>query len=203
MPVNGTALARPRELTLWPSQPKRIYALPPSVLASPDKWLAQIKKNGHRAIVRGEADGSVSIMSRHGERLSAALREDWTFLREVFRAPFVLDGELIGPRQAGARSDRLVVWDAILMGGASLLRTPYSERFALLRSECSQWEQAMHRVAVALSRPIEEWEELWRAIDDPDGEDEGLVFKRCDVALPWHATPCVETPHMLKLRKKG
>jgi hypothetical protein len=183
------------ELQLYPSQPMRIYEVPPN-LGPP--WIVQIKKNGHRAIVRCVGpDDPVCIYSRHGDPLTAAKGRDWDWLKDVFVPPFVLDGELVGPRQAGSEH-RLCLWDMILHDGESMLAWPYL-----------QWKIAiteMSPVSAGLScetYPFERWQELWDSITDPDGPDEGLVFKRADVAIPWHPRPNVESALQLKLRKKG
>ena len=184
------------ELQLYPSQPMRIYAVPPD-LGSP--WIVQIKKNGHRAIVRcASYDRPVCIYSRHGGLLTAAKRTtDWSWLKDVFVPPFVLDGELVGPRQAGL-GHSLHLWDMIRHDGESMLAWPYLQRKMAITE--------MSPVSAGLScetYPFERWQELWDSITDPDGPDEGLVFKRGDVAIPWHPRPNVEDAMMLKLRKKG
>jgi len=203
-----------RELTLFPGQPMRIYRVPPVVLENPDKWCVQVKKNGHRAIVRCPAVGKVNIFSRHGDLLTAAGRaaNGWCWLCDIFDSPFVLDGELLGPRQAGSSGLTLCVWDAILLGGASLLNVPYLERWGLLGETVLQGNldnNIFHNsggspmLVCAETMPVEAWDGLWRGITDPDGPDEGLVLKRKDMPLAWHPRPGVEDPNQLKLRRKG
>ena len=179
-----------RELTLFPGQPMRIYDVPPVVLENPDKWCVQVKKNGHRAIVRCPAVGKVNIFSRHGDLLSAAKRattNGWSWLT-------------------------LCVWDAILLGGASLLNVPYLERWGLLGETVLQGNldnTIFHNsggspmLICAETMPVNASDGLWGGITDPDGPDEGLVFKRKEIPLAWHPRHGVEDPNQLKQRRKG
>ena len=186
-----------RELGLWPGQPMRIYSVPE---LDPAKWLTQLKKNGHRAIIRCGEDGAVRIFERHGRgELTAAKKHDWSWLNDLFAPPFVLDGELVGPRQAGTKNYKLVLWDYCLPDFSE--EALYEDRLVILEKMVaySRWKT----VSVIASYPVEQWQTLWSSLTDPDGENEGLVFKRSDIPLAWHTRPGVEDPNQLKLRRKG
>jgi hypothetical protein len=190
------------EMTLFPGQPMRIYEVPPSVTAPDSSWLVQFKKNGHRAIVRCDEAGRVVMIDRHGKgELAASKKGEWQWLADVFAPPFVLDGELVGPRQAGSKNWSLALWDAISMAGCSWAEIRYLDRLRMLKEPIPRSQGTVHIVGW-MFEPAG-WRNIWDSITDPDGEDEGLVFKRWDIPLAWHTRPGVEDPNQLKLRKKG
>jgi hypothetical protein len=110
----------------------------------------------------------------------------------------------------------------VLCGGGSFLNVPYAER-----AEHMAWIIGSHKIpylpmpvkngrwGVAAVSCVNEYgaepegigcadvSVLLSKIPNPDGEDEGLVFKRTDIPLAWHTRPGVEDPNQLKLRKKG
>jgi len=81
---------------------------------------------------------------------------------------------------------------------------PYHERLGYLAEHWYEHANELEGTAYFhASWPVVQWQELWDALTDPDGPDEGLVFKRHDVPLAWHRKPGVKDVHQLKLRKKG
>ncbi|KPL05708.1 hypothetical protein AMJ85_11115 [candidate division BRC1 bacterium SM23_51] len=213
------------ELALLPGQPMRVYQVPE---LNEDDWIVQIKKNGRRCIVRCAGDDTpVELFNRHGERLTNT--QDWQWLSEVIPPPFVLDGEELGSRQAGAERNRLVLWDCILLDGETLLDHWYTRRLVILRHRINHsglrpvtgsfdqiaalgflgcwrrdvWQRNGQYFGILGDLPLSDWPVFWELITDPDGPDEGLVFKRATVALAWHPRPGVKDPNQLKLRRKG
>jgi len=204
------------EMTLFPGQPMRIYSVPDSITAHPEKWCVQIKKNGHRAVVRCDETGTVKMIGRHGDdhELTASKRHEWQWLTDVLKPPFVLDGELVGPRQAGTKNYVLWMFDIILLKGKSFERRPYLDRLYTLwaanpgnvhvHGTHYSYEACSEKLRNVPGYPISWASDLFRNILNPDGENEGLVFKRTDIPLAWHTRPGVEDPNQLKLRmEKG
>lgn len=116
-------------IPFWPGKPTRIWpgGVYNQVITSPD-WVVEPKLDGWRCLVEYIADG-VRAWTRHGnvQRLDAAAKAKLESLG--LPEGTVLDGELLGPRQAGA-PQKFVAFDA-----PSLDRdATYAERRAWLES---------------------------------------------------------------------
>lgn len=228
-------------MQLWPGQPRRIYEPPATVLESPD-WTFQVKKNGWRDIVHcGSPDEPMQHFNRHGEP-AADDGTDWSWLAQVLPAPFILDTEKMGFRQAGADRNYRFIIDCPLLDGVDRTRWPYDERLALLRFHFTDsgraarspitnvasdvllrqlwaggrffgcnlediwtWLPTGQQIALLSLWPITLWRTTWAELlwVDPEGPNEGLVFKRSSAPLAWHPRPGVKDPWQLKLRRKG
>lgn len=204
---------------LYPPNPSPIYS-PKEFFWDSSDWIVQIKKNGCRAIVVGE-EGEVTIYNRLGSILSVSKEFNWDCLLDLFKPPFMLDGELIGRKQ-GEWSNRLYLWDILAENGESYIKRTYGFRLRIL---CSQFatprvevvvsndftadrkiiysnigEKGGVEISIANSFPASEWERLLihRSSDVRKGENEGLVFKSLDANYKWTSKRQGQNPGMFK-----
>jgi ATP-dependent DNA ligase len=87
-----------------------------------DMWCAQEKYDGRRMLVRKSADGALTAANRKGQ--SVACPEPLAQALSGVKAPFTLDGELVG--------DRYWVFDLLENRCGDLRLQPYSDRLASL-----------------------------------------------------------------------
>ncbi|WP_433892537.1 ATP-dependent DNA ligase [Streptomyces sp. CA-111067] len=124
-----------------------------------DRWAAETKQDGQRAIAYVPGDGTVELRSRSGEDVTAAYPDLQGLGAVLGGAAAVLDGEIIAldenghadferlqsrmglarsPRLAARRAEsvpaHLIVFDVMALGGDTLLQRPYVERRQVLRS---------------------------------------------------------------------
>ena len=193
-------------MRLFPPNPKRIYSVPTLV----GDWIVQIKYDGRRAVIEC-FDGEFKVFGKAGQYpLAATKGYDWSWIKSIFGDNFILDGEVIGPRQAGEPNNRLVVWDAAWIHGNDLTKLDYKDRMiatcafigkdfdggSTLTAQC---DGMMLRQATSFSAG--QWEHVRsEALARNRADEEGLVFKRADHCLCWHPRTNQETYNMLKLK---
>jgi hypothetical protein len=207
---------------LFPSKPRQIVDPAQTVknlteLETIDNWCVQVKKNGCRT--NPEADKNLPELSMWGRDhtiLGVSREYDWTPLFELLPAPFLLDGELIGRKQA-EQSNRLYLWDAPILNNCNLVGMPYGKRLnnlynhfvnnaKVLKLEVNEdvewtWiETGEIQVGVARPYPATKWEpllaDMMKAYKGSTGEIEGLVFKDTTATMDWGRT--VEIHSQLK-----
>ncbi|MDQ0401980.1 ATP-dependent DNA ligase [Streptomyces sp. NPDC000349] len=125
--------------------------LPPAALDG--RWAYETKQDGQRVVVYLPGDGSLLLRARSGHDITAAYPELAPLATALGATPAVLDGEVLaldeqgradfqllqsrmGLAHAPARAARraakvpvhLVLFDALHLAGASLLRLPYTGR---------------------------------------------------------------------------
>lgn len=197
---------------LFPSKPTRIYDPAQTIktlteVGKVDDWVVQVKKNGCRTNPEAE-NGTLKMWGRDHTILGVSREYDWSPLMELFPAPFLLDGELIGRKQA-EQSNRLYLWDCPILDGVNLIGRNYDERYQILwntfyknatamglKVNCDfdwRWVQIGGiRVGVCATFSANMWKEtleiMMKKYDGSTGEIEGLVFKNKKTTMSWGAT---------------
>lgn len=194
---------------LFPEKPNRIY----SEGVVPDNYLFQYKKDGHRAIILIKED-NVEIYNRHGNILNASKNFDWNWLKDIFPKNTMLDGEIVGARQAGELNDTIVIWDIVYENNVSLIDLSYKERweklFQYTSKEIKTTKKSIGTIFIAENNNTEiylsnnyqkcnfknEWNKLDKIFD------EGIVFKNPDSKLSWNIFGTKTTSNQLKILAK-
>ncbi|MGV9912709.1 non-homologous end-joining DNA ligase [Streptomyces tendae] len=139
------------ELPLIPPMLATPGALPPA--GQDARWAYETKQDGQRVVVYLPGDGSVLLRARSGQDITAAYPELAPLATALGETPAVLDGEVLAldergradfqllqsrmglahaPGRAAHRAAKapvhLVLFDALHLGGRSLLRLPYTAR---------------------------------------------------------------------------
>lgn len=199
-------------MRLFPPNPKRIYSVPTLV----GDWIVQIKYDGHRAVIEC-FDGECKVFGKAGQYpLAATKGYDWSWIKSIFGDNFILDGELIGPRQAGEPNNRLVVWDDAFLDGVELTDAIYRDRqsglIRRLNIDGQVATEGMYVIAAYKGMTLyanrswsaAQWQQIGREVTERElVYEEGLVFKRADHCLCWHPRTNQETFNMLKLKFRG
>ena len=128
------------------------------------KWLFELKWDGYRAIVRIEADGSVSIASRNGNDFTTKFSELSSLATSFSERPLIVDGEIVvldanGRPSFGALQERLdrfgrvspektpvtfIAFDLLYGHGRDLRDEPLTARKAALESVLTGKGPAMY-----------------------------------------------------------
>lgn len=144
-------------------------------------WIAEIKADGWRAIADVRKDG-VQIWSKQGRDITRFFPEMQN-LREHFRTPVLLDGELCvidergHPRFERLRSrahlHTLIAFDVLRLGKRMLLNKPWYERRSQLQSMTLDESGIL-----LLSRAYDDGVALFEECETRNIE--GIVLKRID-----------------------
>lgn len=168
-------------------------------------YLAQLKFNDSRCLIKHLPDGRIQLWNRHGERFRDYHAPDHLIgqLGEVFAAMglapdefHLLDGGLLDKKHR-AISDTVVIWDVLVARGEYLLGSTYGSRFALLEAHGGAPKSfENHSGSITLGRSLTEdifipdtiapeaWRETWErlkrlnsayAVNSP--LIEGLMYK--------------------------
>ena len=123
---------------IFPPRPQDSIPRSETQLFSDLGWVAQLKYNGSRCLIKYTPDGDVELWNRHGERFRSYTAPDWIKeqLLEVrsqlgLRADEVsiLDGEMIDAKHK-ALKDTIAIWDILVADGEHLTGTTYAERYS-------------------------------------------------------------------------
>ena len=98
------------QIPYWPGKPMRVWpgGLYNTIIKSPD-WVVEPKLDGWRCLVEWATE-RVRAWTRHGKVLKLHPDVQNDLERLLLRPGTVIDGELLGPRQAGAKQ-RFVAFD--------------------------------------------------------------------------------------------
>jgi len=193
---------------LYPEKPVRIY----DASKVPPSYGFNVKKNGWRTEILAHENEKVELFNRHGKLISTAKEFDWQWIAKLFKAPFLLDGEVLGPRQKLSKSNTIVIWDAAFLGGRNLTKLSYIDRWKMLNTHACQLPPARNEknfgtrliaenehTSLYLSEwyNISEYEKIFAELDA--NFDEGLVFKNPNSKLDWNRFATKERISQLKL----
>lgn len=174
-------------IPFFPARPDRLW--PESALftclVADSTWACEPKLDGYRVCVIWTQTG-VSAWTRHGK--PQVLSSDVEARLRQVRAPVgtAVDGELLGPRQAGA-PQRFVAFDLPIWAGVlDQKRTLDERRLALETLGLSLIERLPNEVA-----------SFERALTLGH---EGIVLKRCDSLYPFMYGPADSTNLWLKVK---
>lgn len=172
---------------IFPNKPIQIHN-PETVFQSIDRerWLAQPKWAGHRALPQCNRSGEITVYSRHGKPLTLAAKDNWQWLAMLIRLPrpWLLDGEL-------CRDGNLVIWDIGIMGNRIMQQEPYEKRIHALRDALPNPKTKGHqKIEVIETFDAENWPHIFKS-----EKIEGVVFKNKQASDFWgiHSTKNVGT----------
>lgn len=175
---------------LYPNKPIRFRTLDALVEAIDlRKWIVQPKWDGVRILIHCDLEGNVTAWSRHKRVLPESAELE--FVRHLpLPRPFYLDGELI------RKTKRIVIWDAAILGGRTMLQTAYEDRLqSLQKALAAPMIASGWRIEAIESYSGKEYKKLCLR----RGELEGLVFKdpSC-TGQNWGLSRTCEHPSQLK-----
>jgi hypothetical protein len=105
-------------------------------------WIAQLKYNDSRALIKYLPDGNIELWNRHAEKFRSYTAPDWLLneLRDLQTALglstsewSLLDGGLLNSKHEAIR-DTLAIWDILVKNGEYLVGTTYGERYEQLNA---------------------------------------------------------------------
>jgi len=144
MPITPPSAAIPARL---PADLRLQIVSPSARPPDGDRWLHEIKHDGHRLIAIVPGRGQLKLLSRNGHDRTPVFRGPFRSLAAAGR-PIVLDGEIAVPDERGVThidllqdafgrhgADRLAyfAFDLLYLDEHDLRRCPIEERKALLR----------------------------------------------------------------------
>ncbi|MHC4816877.1 MAG: DNA ligase-like domain-containing protein [Planctomycetota bacterium] len=157
-------------------------------------WIAQIKYNDSRCMIKYLPDGHIELWNRHGERFRSYTAPEW-LLEQLDQARetlglqagelHLLDGGLIDQKHAAIK-DTIAIWDILVQNGEQLLGTTYAERYPLITgqrrrilegTEATDWYYSHEThgpisLGIALTQnilvprniPDTEWDKAWDTV---------------------------------------
>jgi len=190
---------------IYPPRPADAIPRDQTSLLGEMQWLAQLKFNDTRCLVKYLPDGTIELWNRHGERIRNYTTPDWLLaelhqVREMLGLSstgyHLLDGGLLDSKHKAIK-DTLVIWDILVRDGEHLLGTTYGDRYNLLVADNMKPWMFSHptydkpiqfglsytpHVFLPENHPANKWPELWQMIDQINTPwasplIEGLVFK--------------------------
>lgn len=157
-------------------------------------WVAEVKKNGWRALpVRDEA-GRFTLYTRHNTLINepAELREA---LIEMMPERTVLDGEFVNNRTKGVKG-KLYLFDIIMLEGRLLVNLPFRERRRILEGLC-----ASRPDCIELAGQVRVGKKNLYYHSIAGEENEGIVVKRLDSKYLVSDRRCLQNPYWLKVKR--
>ena len=174
-------------------------------------WLAQLKYNGSRCLIKYTSTGTVELWNRHGERFRNYHAPDFLIDQlQVVRTRLgldpnswsLLDGELLDFKHPAIK-DTIAIWDTLVVNGQHLIGTKYFNRYKEQLAPISSEESWMYKnydfgtkVSDNILIPrsyFDGWDGLWDMIHEVNkpftvGNEikpllEGLVLKAPDGEL--------------------
>ncbi len=122
---------------IWPPRPTAAIPFADAVVLYADlDWIAQLKYNDTRLIIKLLPTGGIELWNRHAEQLRSYHAPDW-LLNQLGRATacmglepgqyHMLDGGLLDQKHRAIK-DTIVIWDILVQNGNHLLDTTYEDR---------------------------------------------------------------------------
>jgi ATP-dependent DNA ligase len=157
-------------------------------------WIAEVKKNGWRALPITDEEGNLTLWTRHRTLLTGPSPELKAVLADMMPAGTILDGEFINNRTKGVKG-KLYLFDILMLEGRLLVDLTLRERREMLDSiiiEGSNIELAQ-QVRVGKKRLY------YQSIEGE--ENEGIVIKRLDSKYLASEKSCPQHPYWLKVKR--
>jgi ATP-dependent DNA ligase len=164
-------------------------------------WIAQLKYNGSRCLIKHLPNNTIQLWNRHAERFRTYHTPNW--LQEELKTAIyklglqpneyhVLDGELLDQKHSSIK-DVIVIWDVLVKSGEHLLDTQYIDRYNMLTSHLSTqetWKHNNYDLGIKLTDHVlmpknytnTEWDTAWDTVHNvnapyPTPLLEGIVLK--------------------------
>jgi ATP-dependent DNA ligase len=200
---------------IYPPRPKS--AIPPKELEYYEKqgvWCLQYKYNGSRSVIHIEADGTVSVWSRHGDAhrswtLSASIRDQLLALPGLVKGQeYWLDGELLIKTFAEDTKGKIVLFDVLQAGKYLFLKPDQMGRLAMLDEICGKprtldsWRGMGYVISEDLLMAPTFIENFKARFNEDRGDEvEGLVLRRKDAGLDNFGQKEYECSWIIRCRK--
>jgi hypothetical protein len=172
---------------IYPPRPDKCLPRADTEILGEMGFLAQLKYNDSRCLIKYLPDGEIQLWNRHGEKFrdytapDSLLAELHTVQKILGLSPtgyHLLDGGLLD-RKHKAIKDSIVIWDILVRDGEHLLGTTYLDRYNSLHVSQEAWNYqhpngSTYQLGLALTDNIlipechsaSKWPELWNMIDE-------------------------------------
>lgn len=174
------------EQYIYPPRPADCLPRDQTSLLGKMGWLAQLKYNDSRCLIKFLPEGKTELWSRHAQRIRNYTVPDW-LQEQINKLPGILglsdgihllDGGILDGKHKAIK-DTLVIWDILVKDGEHLLGSNYADRYNLLNVSQCKWSYAhpngkTYQLGIALTdnilipqcHPADKWEGLWEMIDE-------------------------------------
>jgi ATP-dependent DNA ligase len=152
-----------------------------SLLKPFQSWIAQLKFNDTRCLLKFLSDGRIQLWNRHGERIknyspAPEMVEELEALREKLGPGYhLLDGGVLDQKHKAIK-DTIVVWDVLVSDGIHLIGTSYADRYGKIQALATDEEFTFkdrvfgHKITdnifIPECIPSAKWDETWEMIDE-------------------------------------
>ncbi len=157
-------------------------------------WIAEVKKNGWRALPIMSEDGKLTIWTRHKTLIKEAVPELREALSGMIPAGTILDGEFINNRTKGVKG-KLYLFDILMLKENLLLNIPLRERRQILESVIKETQD----IVLAQQVRVGKKRLYYQSIEGE--ENEGIVIKRLDSKYLASEKSCPQHPYWLKVKR--
>jgi ATP-dependent DNA ligase len=157
-------------------------------------WIAEVKKNGWRALPTKDESGSLTIWTRHKTLIKDAVPELREALAEMMPAGTILDGEFINNRTKGVKG-KLYLFDIIMLEGKLLIDMLLRERRKILEGVVKETQDIVLAQQVRVGK-----KQLYYQSTEGE-ENEGIVIKRLDSKYLASEKSCPQHPYWLKVKR--
>ena len=157
-------------------------------------WIAEVKKNGWRALPTKDEKGNLTIWTRHKTLIKDAVPELREALAEMMPKGTILDGEFINNRTKGVKG-KLYLFDILMLEGRLLLDLPLRERRQILEGVVKETPD----IVLAQQVRVGKKQLYYQSIEGE--ENEGIVIKRLDSKYLASEKSCPQHPYWLKVKR--
>ena len=176
---------------IFPPRPTKAIPRDQTTILGEMGWLAQLKYNDSRCLVKYLPSGKIELWNRHGEQFRTYNCPDWlekelqTVRIKLNLTPgelHLLDGGLLDQKHKAIK-DTIAIWDILVKNGQHLVGTTYTERYNSLLNEViatkpNPWcyrhgDTEPYKLGLAITEhclipenhPAQDWPELWDMIN--------------------------------------
>ena len=158
------------------------------------EWVAEVKKNGWRALPTKSEGGKFELWTRHDTLITEPAELAREALSGMMPDGTILDGEFIHYRTATVKG-RMYLFDIIMLEGKLLTDLPFRERRRILESIVKETPM------VELAKQVRVGKKSLYFQSVVGDENEGIVLKKLDARYFISTTKCLQNPYWLKVKK--
>jgi ATP-dependent DNA ligase len=157
-------------------------------------WIAEVKKNGWRALPITDGEGKLTLWTRHKTLIKEPVPEIREALSGMMSPGTILDGEFINNRTKGVKG-KLYLFDILMLEGRLLVDLPLRERRRILEGVVKETSEITLAVQVRVGKK----QLYYQSIEGE--ENEGIVIKRLDSKYLASEKSCPQHPYWLKVKR--
>ena len=157
-------------------------------------WIAEVKKNGWRALPTKDEKDNLTIWTRHKTLIKVSAPELREALAAMMPPKTILDGEFINNRTKGVKG-KLYLFDIIMLEGKLLVDLPLRERRKILEGVVKETQD----ITLAQQVRVGKKQLYYQSIEGE--ENEGIVIKRLDSKYLASEKSCPQHPYWLKVKR--